>query len=638
MKWIFHKSIKFEVAAALLVQLLVFGGVVATTRYELDLRKHDYAILNLTSQLQVISEAMIAQSSNYVHEPARDYNTYERDLKLFNKDLQDFISRYDLIISSFKDRKLFPYLTDNKEPLYHDWDKPSRDQLMKTAEIWDKYRQGLREELGRDIDGPRLEAAAKYILKNSDILLTASISLSAAIRSMMEEKIADIVGLNRLAIILVLVISSIILAVLYLKVFNPLDRTVRGFGRVSRGDLDYRIPVSGNNEVGKMTEAFNDLSLRLAALFRLTDRINQATNLNDTIKFVFHEFSKFLPIDWVCLLRTMPDQDRFVIDRIYSKRKVNLHERDRFSIRNSLFSQAVERNTPLAVSLAGDPGTYQDDGFVTGLINNGLSEIIVLPLATNSVDSAVLVFATSSIGVYQQEHIELLSNIGAQVSHGFEKTLGMESLVISAVEGLARLAESRDPETGDHLVRMSLYSAIVAEQLGEDSRYQDIVTNAYVRNVYLFAPMHDIGKVGIEDSILLKSGKLSDKERREMERHPVIGGQVLRRCESQVNKVGHSIFNPGIEIAEGHHEKFDGSGYPLKLKGEDIPLSARIVAVADVFDALTSKRPYKEAWSVDKALELMHEQAGKHFDPEVIQAMDKALPKIMKIYDELKHV
>jgi response regulator RpfG family c-di-GMP phosphodiesterase len=224
------------------------------------------------------------------------------------------------------------------------------------------------------------------------------------------------------------------------------------------------------------------------------------------------------------------------------------------------------------------------------------------------------------------------------VGHSFEKIIGMESLVISTVKGLAKLAESRDPETGDHLFRMSHYSAIITEQLALSDKYRGLITPVYVRNVLQFAPMHNIGKVGISDSILLKPGNLDAQEMQTMQKHPVIGGEVLRRCEQQMNVVGRIVFQVGIEIAEGHHEKFDGSGYPNQLRGEEIALPARIVAVADVFDALTSKRPYKEAWPVARALEVIRSEAGRHFDPEVIAAFEQALPRILEIYEEHKHI
>jgi len=150
--------------------------------------------------------------------------------------------------------------------------------------------------------------------------------------------------------------------------------------------------------------------------------------------------------------------------------------------------------------------------------------------------------------------------------------------------------------------------------------------------------MHDIGKVGVSDSILLKPGKLTKEEFDIMKTHPVVGADVLKRCEHEVAKAGRSIFQIGIEIAGGHHEKYDGSGYPNKLAADAIPLSARIIAIGDVFDALTSKRPYKEAWPIAKAIDLIHEESGKHFDPEIVAAFDRSLDKIMTIYDKYKHV
>lgn len=214
----------------------------------------------------------------------------------------------------------------------------------------------------------------------------------------------------------------------------------------------------------------------------------------------------------------------------------------------------------------------------------------------------------------------------------------MESLVASAIEGLAKLAESRDPETGDHLLRMAHYSAIIAEELGRNGPYMNNITPAYVRDIFHFAPMHDIGKVGIRDNVLLKPGPLDPKERTEMEQHPLIGGEVLRKCEAQMEAQGHQIFQIAIEIAECHHEKFNGSGYPRGLNNQEIPLSARIVMVADVFDALTSKRPYKEAWSIEQSVNFMKSQSGHHFDPVIIVAFERSLPDMLVIYEQYKHV
>ena len=268
----------------------------------------------------------------------------------------------------------------------------------------------------------------------------------------------------------------------------------------------------------------------------------------------------------------------------------------------------------------------------------GIGTVLLLPMDSIRDGGAVLVVASCRPQAYSPEQRQFLGNMATQVDAVLSRTLAMDGLVVAAVQGLAKLAESRDPETGDHLVRMSLYSAFIAEDLGSRAPFDAVIDPGYVRSLHRFAPMHDIGKVGIADRVLLKPGRLDDDERLEMNKHPLIGGEVLRLCEQRMNELGRSVFRIGIEIAEAHHEKWDGSGYPAGLKGAAIPLSARIVAVADVFDALTSKRPYKEAFSVERAVEIIHKDAGSHFDPDVVAAMDRVMPRILGIYDQLKHV
>ncbi|WP_459867762.1 HD domain-containing phosphohydrolase, partial [Endothiovibrio diazotrophicus] len=441
-----------------------------------------------------------------------------------------------------------------------------------------------------------------------------------------------------------LLLVAAILWLLRRRFLRPLASTVSGFEKVANGAFGYQVPIERHDELGRMGEAFNQLSGRLFALFRLTGRINEAQSLDETLTFVFDEFRDLLPTDWVGLLTLDQTGERFVLERLYSDGPTTLLEGSRFDADGSLLATAMETREPLHLPDLGDvAATNPHARFAAELERDGRRSALFFPLSTERHTTehhwgAVLVFASQRPAAYRPDHLELLGNIAGQVSQGFEKTVITEHLVVSAVSGLAKLAESRDPETGDHLMRMSLYSAIVAEEMNREGPHRGRLPAAAVRDILRFAPMHDIGKVGIEDGILLKPGRLTDEERREMERHPGIGGDVLRRCEIQMNAVGRSVFRIGIEIAEGHHEKWSGGGYPNGLAGEAIPLSARIVAAADVFDALTSKRPYKEAWPVEKALELMNEEAGLHFDPEVIAAFNRALPRVMEIYERHKHV
>jgi len=633
MKW--YRSLKTQIAAVLLLQIVLVTAMSEFSQYALSLRKHDYAILNLVGQLRVISQSLLSQGGNYKQAAPRDYESYNRDLNLYYKNLKKHLEDYTAIINAFEARLLPADLTGNAEPIYCNWDEQSVQQLSSTAEKWRVFRTGLLKTLGDDAEQPRLEAAAKYIVENAASLQQSSGDIATAFQKMMEIKLNNINYMNRLFIVIFISMNMLILLGFVYRVFRPLDYTRRSFSNVANGDLSYQVKIESGNEIGSLAQSFNSLTQRLAALFRLSDRIHQAHTLDESVKLFYQEFKQFLPLDWVGLIRCVPGTDQFILERMYTDMQSELYENEYFDTDEIILQRVAHINCPVNI------GKLQDEcksSMAKKFNNSQLLSLLALPLDCQSNDTVILLLASRKEDAYEEKHLELLENISTQLSHSLDKTIGMEGLVISTIEGLAKLAESRDPETGDHLTRMSLYSAVIAEKLSKNPAYSDVVTSAYIRDVFRFAPMHDIGKVGIEDNILLKPGKLSAEERQVMEKHPLIGARVLERCEQQVNALGHSVFKTGIEIAGAHHEKFDGSGYPSKLRGSNIPLSARIVAVADVFDALTSRRPYKEAWPIEKALTVMREESGKHFDPDVIDAFENAMPKIMDIYNEHKHV
>lgn len=214
-----------------------------------------------------------------------------------------------------------------------------------------------------------------------------------------------------------------------------------------------------------------------------------------------------------------------------------------------------------------------------------------------------------------------------------EKIREISDSQLATLLAVSKLAEYRDDETGRHIERTRTFCRIITEQLRLNPHYEKSISDAYVENIFHAAPLHDIGKVGIADSILLKPGKLTSEEFEIMKTHPVIGANTLQTARSKYPK--NAFVNMGIAIAHAHHEKWDGSGYPDGLAGEDILLASRIMALADVYDALRSKRPYKEPFTHEKSCGIILEGKGKHFDPAVVETFQELEARFAQIREEM---
>lgn len=200
-----------------------------------------------------------------------------------------------------------------------------------------------------------------------------------------------------------------------------------------------------------------------------------------------------------------------------------------------------------------------------------------------------------------------------------QRTEQMEELQDVAMVAMGALAESRDPETGNHIRRTQHYVKIIAFKLQYHPRFSQLLTPENITSLYKSAPLHDIGKVGIADHILLKPGKLTYEEFEEMKKHTTYGRDAIASAEITMSRADNFLVF-AKEIAYSHQEKWDGSGYPEGLAGDDIPISARLMAIADVYDALISRRVYKPAFSHEKSVEIILEGRGSHFDPDIVDA------------------
>jgi response regulator RpfG family c-di-GMP phosphodiesterase len=279
---------------------------------------------------------------------------------------------------------------------------------------------------------------------------------------------------------------------------------------------------------------------------------------------------------------------------------------------------------------------------LTGQNDRGLRckalEMGAADLLTKPTEADELVARVASALRFKQCHDQLKEHNAALEVRVQQRSRELSQVRLEVIWRLAKAAEFHDEETGNHVIRVASYSRAIGEQLGLDQEF--------LEKLFVTAPLHDIGKIGISDSILLKPGPLTPDEKEVMKQHCVIGARILRdECKAtqalrgSQRKRPETAPDPLLEMASAialtHHEKWNGTGYPQGLAGDAIPIAARIVAIADVYDALTSNRPYKTAYSQEKSLEILAEGKGSHFDPEVFEAFHSTLPKILEIKQNL---
>jgi putative two-component system response regulator len=304
-------------------------------------------------------------------------------------------------------------------------------------------------------------------------------------------------------------------------------------------------------------------------------------------------------------------------DAIFSD--VRMPNRDGFDLLRELRSFEKTKDLPI-VMLTG----MGDEDLKCLALNQGATDLLAKPVTLED----ILARARSVLRLksYQDDLKEMNRTLGERVA---ARTRDLENSRLDIIWRLAKAGEYRDEATGHHIARVGFYSRLLASEMK--------MPRNVVENVFLTAPLHDIGKIGIPDSLLLKPGRLSPEEREVMEKHCALGVEILRQeprsqtvfmkyaaneAYSQWTQTGNPLLDMAVSIAMNHHERWDGSGYPEGRAGEDIPIEARIVALTDVYDALSSDRPYRPAFSERRVLSIMREEAEAHFDPDVFRAFE----------------
>lgn len=320
------------------------------------------------------------------------------------------------------------------------------------------------------------------------------------------------------------------------------------------------------------------------------------------------------------IAKKMPAPDLILLD-------VQMPDMDGYAVLNELRAEQSTADIPVIFVTAMDEVDDEEYGLSLGAVD----------YITKPVRPAILLARLRT-------HLELKS----ARDHLKSQNLDLESEVQRRVQesnlirdismkALSSLAKTRDNETGNHILRTQRYVELLARYLAGNPAYADQLDDRQIEFMVKAAPLHDIGKVGIPDAILLKPARLTPEEFAVMKTHAQLGADALRSCTAELNVHGELDFlNMAIEIANFHHEHWDGSGYPLGLSGDAIPLSGRLMALADVFDALISRRVYKPAFSYDEAIRMIREGSGTHFDPNVVEAFDAMKDQFIEVADKYR--
>jgi HD-GYP domain-containing protein (c-di-GMP phosphodiesterase class II) len=264
-------------------------------------------------------------------------------------------------------------------------------------------------------------------------------------------------------------------------------------------------------------------------------------------------------------------------------------------------------------------------------LSDQISDNLVLPIISNSGPVGVFDFASFDADTFDAQEIGMCSMLVDQMSYSLENIRLVGELSQSrdaVIRGMALLAEIRDPHIGGHLNRICEHARLLSERLAGRPGYQ-VVTHEFMQTLARAAALHDVGKVGIPDSILMKPGKLSEAEYDVMKTHTLVGADLLEGLRKSFGDF--PMISMGVDVAAGHHEWWDGSGYPRGLEGREIPLAARILAICDVYDALTSRRVYKDAWTHEDTEKTIREAAGRQFDPDLVDIFFEDLNELFQV-------
>lgn len=618
--------------------LLFFTLSILNGNYQSD----SINIVNIVGRQRMLSQ-MIAKDATHLSTLYNDKNSavgevakeqIDTEISFIKQEMFTSLDEYEMVnsqlasgyvISIGKKVKLSAQARNNIEPL-----------LKEVGNIWGDFRNSAELIVSNESYNQASREALAYINTNNEELL----KINEGLMKQMVNSLNEMYFRNRNVLIGIILFTSAIALVtvnrLYTYLYKPLDTVFMGFHQI--GLMDYQ---TKSQPLSKSLRAItNEAELMFEGVYELIalmENINMSKSFKESLEYIYRTFSRYVPYTHVGI--ALFNDDGKVVTSYGVSESIHEGLAAEFigyvvNLEDTSLGKIIESGHPRVIN---DYLEYFKDRKINKyseiILKHGIRSSITIPLMSNQRNLGFIFFSSSESNIYEDKHVQFLKTVSNAIAVSMEKNVVVDDLVYSSVLALAKLAEARDEDTGNHLQRMKDTSVLLTKLMMKDSRFKNQIDTHYISEIDKFSPMHDIGKVGVPDYILLKPGKLTEEEFEIMKRHTIYGAEVLKLAEDNVAKNGRRIFGEGVAIASGHHEQWDGSGYPNGLKGEEIPLSARIVMVADVLDALMSKRPYKEAFTYEYSVELLLKGKGTHFDPNIIDIFEANLDLFRSVYE-----
>ena len=416
------KTLKFQIGIALISLIGVFVYFSMHTMNMLDEQRSHGALLRLAGELQVTIQHMAMQAINYRDNAPLDQVTYARDLKLYYQDLMDNTQQFGSVCRAFAsgefDQQQLPGDLSMK-PILSD---ATMDAAFALEVYWNHYLRELQQQLGAS-DMPELARAAEYIVNSNMELSSKTENLLLALDSDIKRRTEETSNIIRLSFVAAILLSGGIMLWFYMQVLRPLDRSVRGFKKVANGDFGYQVATTEDNEIGWLTQSFNQLSARIGTLFELTTRLQEGSDLDQTLQFVSRRFPELLPMDWVGVL-FVTNNNQIQLEGAYSDGQPEDLGILRFTLKDTLLEQCLNSGESLHIPDIREVALLNANyRFLQLLVDRKRRDAIFLPVTGQSPMPVVLAFASRQPHAYQREHLELLSRLALVISLSFGRTI-----------------------------------------------------------------------------------------------------------------------------------------------------------------------------------------------------------------------